>query len=143
MYLLPQNKDREMMTYILKKAFVLSIALFLIVAACVEKEEEVGGKQKGKTGSEVIVSIGEILKEPSKFKDSIVTIAGQAEPGLAFEFVNEQPYLLKDSTGQIWVITRGLMPSKGQKIKVRGAVQTPYQIKGRRYEVAIVEIKRY
>ncbi len=132
-----------MMEYFLKKALVILIVLFLFTPACVEKEEDVGKKQEAKANSEIIISIGEILKNPSKFEDSIVTVAGEAEPGLAFEFVNEQPYLLKDPTGQIWVITKGLMPEKGQKIKVRGAIQTPYQIKGRRYEVAIVEIKRY
>jgi len=132
-----------MMSYLFRKTIVLSVALLLITISCVEKEEDIGRQHKAKTSSEIIISIGEILKNPSKFKDSIVTVAGEAEPGLAFEFVNEQPYLLKDSTGQIWVITKGLMPEKGQKVKVRGAVQTPYQIKGRRYEVAIVEIKRY
>ncbi len=119
------------------------LLISILVFACVQREEKVEEKKKKTVNKEAVLNIGEILKNPLKFKDSIVTVQGEAEPGLAFEFVNEQPYLLKDSTGQIWVITKGLMPQKGQKVRVRGAVQIPYQIKGRQYDVAIVEIKRY
>nr|NIV35598.1 hypothetical protein [Anaerolineae bacterium] len=55
------------------------------------------------------------------------------------EFVDEQPYLLEDGTGEVWIITREVMPPEGTKVTVTGTVRVPYQIKGRRYEVAVIE----
>ena len=120
---------------------VLIIVLFLI--GCVEREEEFDLKKKPSSTEDNIISISEILKDPQEYKNSIVTIEGVVEPGLAFEFVNEQPYRVDDGSGKIWVITKGVMPQKGQRVRVRGVVHTPYQIKGRRYQVAVVEVKRY
>ncbi len=124
------------------RIIVLLIAVF-VISGCVEKEEEFSLQKKEVLTEDNIVSIAEIINRPAEFKNSIVTIEGIAEPGLAFEFVNEQPYLVDDGTGQIWVVTKAVMPKKGQKVKIRGVVHTPYQIKGRRYKVAIVEVKRY
>ncbi len=119
------------------------LLLVLMLLGCVEKEEEFDLKKKQALTEDNIVKISEIIEKPGEYKNSIVTIEGTVEPGLAFEFVNEQPYLVDDGTGKIWVITKAVMPKKGQKVKVRGVVHTPYQIKGRRYKVAIVEVKRY
>ncbi len=68
---------------------------------------------------------------------------GRVEPGLAFQFVNEQPYRLIDAGGALWVVTEREMPPAEQEITVRGVVAVPYQIKGRRYEVALLERERF
>ncbi|RMG73488.1 MAG: hypothetical protein D6710_03325 [Nitrospirae bacterium] len=126
-----------------RKSLILILGVFIFFTSCVEKQEEFGrGKEPSKETVKV-TPIGDIISSPERFRDSIVTLSGTAEPGLAFEFVNEQPYLLKDSTGQIWVITKGIMPKRGESVMVQGAVQSPYQIKGRQYDVVIIEIKRF
>jgi hypothetical protein len=88
------------------------------------------------------VEIRSILENPEKFDGSEVTISGICRPGLAFEFVDEQPYLIDDGTGEIWVITMSMVPAQGEFVTVRGVVVVPYQIKGRHYDVAIIEGER-
>lgn len=99
-------------------------------------------KEPARAEKAEVVPIGDIISRPQEYVDREVTVEGKAIPGLAFEFVDEQPYLLKDSTGQIWVITRGFMPEEGKGLTVKGRVVAPYQIKGRRYEVVILEEDR-
>lgn len=138
----------------------LAVVLFLIIlAGCVEKEEAVVATEKKPAPSlaeeapeapetqvqvekKAGLTIADILNNPAAYEGKEVTLRGRATPGLAFEFVDEQPYLLSDGTGEIWVITRGTMPMQGAEVTVRGRVVTPYQIKGRHYEVAIIEIER-
>ena len=129
---------------------VLLLLVMLIIAGCVEKEEAVVAEKKPQ-GTEAAPpplkeegapKIADILRNPAAYEDRVVVLHGTATPGLAFEFVDEQPYLLSDGTGEIWVITRGTMPMQGAEVTVRGRVVTPYQIKGRHYEVAVIEIER-
>jgi hypothetical protein len=140
----------------------LAIVLFLIMlilAGCVEKEETVVATekkpspplaeeapetqvQKEKVEKKAGLTIADILNNPAAYEGKEVILRGRATPGLAFEFVDEQPYLLSDGTGEIWVITRAMMPMQGAEITVRGEVVVPYQIKGRHYEVALIEIER-
>jgi|Deesub1362A_J573_1020465.scaffolds.fasta_scaffold00570_2 hypothetical protein len=143
----------------------LAVVLFLIMlilAGCVEKEEAVVATekkpapplveeapeapetqlQKEKVEKKAGLTIADILNNPAAYEGKEVTLRGRATPGLAFEFVDEQPYLLSDGTGEIWVITRAMMPMQGAEVTVRGEVVVPYQIKGRHYEVAIIEIDR-
>ena len=123
------------------------ILLLAILAGCVEQEgafqvsqnatlEE--KKPKKKEG----LTVEEILSSPMKFDGKIVTLEGKATPGLAFQFIEEQPYLLDDGTGKIWVITTEEMPAENSYVRVTGKVVVPYQIKGRHYEVAILEEER-
>ena len=135
---------------------VLFLLTMLILAGCVEKEEAVVATEKKPLSKEVSealpqeekvekragITIADILNNPAAYEGKEVTLRGIATPGLAFEFVDEQPYLLSDGTGEIWVITRGVMPAQGTEVTVRGEVVVPYQIKGRHYEVAIIEIER-
>jgi len=88
------------------------------------------------------ISIKEIIDNPKKWDGKVVTIKGFAYPGLALQYVDEQPYLLKDDTGEIWVITKGVPPSEESFVIVRGKVVSPYQIKGHHYEVAVLETER-
>jgi len=117
--------------------------ILLLVSSCTERESPIGSREKAHPStSSGITPIGKIIERPDEFTGKRVTIRGEAEPGLAFEFVNEQPYLLKDTTGQIWVITSSVMPPKGSPVTIEGEVVSPYQIKGRRFEIAVIERKR-
>jgi len=89
-----------------------------------------------------VVKIAAVLEAPQKYKGKVVYLQGKATPGLPWQFVDEQPYLLRDATGEIWVITTAAMPQQEQELLLRGRVVAPYQIKGRRWEVAVLELKR-
>jgi len=88
------------------------------------------------------IQIKKITSAPKKWDGKIVIIKGVAYPGLALEYVDEQPYLIKDETGEIWVITKGLPPATQSSVIVKGKVVVPYQIKGFHYDVAVLEIER-
>ncbi len=128
----------------------LVLILLLLAAGCIQSEEafqvenatpqEVQPQQKvpGKAG----LTVEKILSNPVSFDGKKVTLEGVATPGLAFQFIEEQPYQLDDGTGKIWVITTQEMPPEGARVRVTGVVVVPYQIKGRHYEVAILEEER-
>ncbi len=118
------------------------LLLLLTLVGCTEREEVVGEKKETGQSTEATTRIADILGSPESFDGRDVTIEGTAIPGLAFEYVDEQPYRLKDPTGEIWVITRGYMPEEGRWVVVKGTVVSPYQIKGRRFEVAVIERER-
>ncbi|WP_457554892.1 hypothetical protein [Candidatus Pyrohabitans sp.] len=130
------------------------LLMLLLLPGCVEKEVAMVGDAEGadasgeETPSGILqqsgdeLRIGDILENPEAYEGKEVVLRGTVTPGLAFEFVDEQPYLLSDGTGDIWIVTRGTMPMQGAEVRVRGIVVVPYQIKGRHYEVAVVEIER-
>jgi len=121
---------------------IISLALLSYLLSC-EKEETIGERGKRIEKARDITSIARLLEKRDRYKEKLVVVSGRATPGLAFEFVNEQPYLLDDGTGQIWVITTGTIPQKGRIITIKGKVFMPYQIKGRRYEIVIMEMERW
>jgi hypothetical protein len=126
----------------LEKMVVLIVSIF-IVTACIEKEQTIGMKDEQIVSENAgSVSIARIIQNSESLKDTKVTVSGIVSAGKAFQFVNEQPYLIKDDTGEIWVITSGSVPKDGSKISVTGKVAIPFQIKGRRYDIAILETER-
>lgn len=127
-----------------KGVMVMCIFLSLILpASCIEKEITVEKKEdKGEALKSESVSIAHILQGRETYRGKTVTVFGKVTTGMAFEFVNEQPYLLDDGSGEIWVITKGVMPKEGSEIKVVGEVMAPYQIKGRKYEIVVLESER-
>ncbi len=117
--------------------------LFTFSAACVEKEKALEAKKSAPLERRAKgLDIAVVLAEAGSYRDREVTVSGNAAPGLAFEFVDEQPYLLNDGTGEIWVITTDVMPAQDAWVTVTGTVRAPYQIKGRNYTVVIVEARR-
>jgi hypothetical protein len=127
------------------KRFAAYIVVIALLAVSCERERPVGEKEARppSTGIEAqAISCSEVLSKVETLKGTEVTVTGEALPGLAFEFVDEQPYQLKDETGTLWVVTKGVMPEEGARITVRGTVEAPYQIKGRRFEAVIVETER-
>ena len=126
---------------------ILLLSLLIILSSyCIEKESAIGEKKeslsKEKYSKLNITKISSILKNPDKFVDKEVVVKGKVEPGLAFEFIDEQPYKLIDDSGAIWIVTSRNVPEKGKTVVVKGKVLSPYQIKGRRYKIVILESER-
>ncbi len=130
---------------LLRKISTLTIllAFLLSISSCIEREEPIEKTKEKVSEGKGVRSISSLLNEKDLYKGKTVIISGKVSTGLAFEFVDEQPYIIDDETGQIWVITTGTMPEEGKWITVKGKVVMPYQIKGRSYEIAIMEIERW
>lgn len=103
--------------------FLLSLSLLLGLAAC----------------SLAPVPIGKILKNPERFENRAVTVRGQVLSATKLPFMEEGFYVLKDSTGEITVVTRGALPAEGRTRLVRGRVQTTFKVMGKALGVVIRE----
>jgi len=107
----------------------------LLVGGCVEGEQVIDKakvSEKPKSGQQT-VPIAEILEHKDSYK---------VTAGLAFEFVSEQPYLLEEKGAALWVVTSGILPTDGSWVTVHGTVMVPYQVKGRHYDVVLLEKER-
>lgn len=122
---------------------LILLGLILLLYGCTEREDPVKKlEEKTEAVQERVIPIKEILTNPDKFGGKRVTIKGKVQLGLAFEYVDEQPYKVFDDTGEIWVITHQVVPKEGKEVIVSGKLVSPYQIKGRTFEIAILEEKR-
>jgi uncharacterized protein YdeI (BOF family) len=119
------------------------LTALMLITSCIEKETVIGKVEETDRAQEPeLVLIADILKSGESFRDRSVSVRGKVSAGFAFEFVNEQPYMINDGSGEITVITKGIMPREGAEVRVTGDVRMPYQIKGRSYEIAIIEKER-
>jgi hypothetical protein len=119
---------------------VLLVLLVAVLAGCAEGERVVGDSTPpAEPAAGPTLSIAELERDREAWLNREVVVEGTVEPGLAFEFVDEQPYTLNDGSGTIVVITTGAMPAAGSRVEVTGILRAPWQIKGRRYEFVVLE----
>jgi len=119
---------------------MVGLAIFFL-AGCIEGQEEIGRSVIKKETSPDIpgTAIGNILSDPAKYLDKKITVSGKVLPGLAFEFISEQPYRIIQGESILWVITDDVAPKEDTFVTVRGRIVQPYQIKGRSYELVLLE----
>jgi len=119
-------------------------AILLLLAGCIDGQQEIGLEVRKKDTGAMIsgVAIASIIGDPAGYRGQEVIVSGKVLPGLAFEFVSEQPFQIIQGESLLWVITRGVSPSEGEFVTVRGTVASPYQIKGRSYQLALLEEER-
>lgn len=115
-----------------------------MLTGCVEGEQVVDTAQvtAEPVKGEQTVPLLTILEERDSYHQKEVAVFGKVAAGLAFEFVSEQPYLLEHKGAKLWVITSDVLPADGSWVTVRGTVMAPYQVKGRHYDVVLLEGKR-
>ncbi len=120
------------------------ILLLAALPACVEQEEPVGtvAPTVVRPGDEAAIPIADLVSQAERYREKSVLVRGKVRPGLAFQFVNEQPYEITDKSGSLWVITSGEVPAADKTLSVRGEIITPYQIKGHRYDMVLMEQER-
>ncbi len=73
-----------------------------------------------------VTSIGKIISNPRPYEDKVVKVYGEVTKRNSFVFVKY--FLLKDKTGEIAIVTKKAMPSKGTKLKVKGRVKESFSI---------------
>ena len=70
--------------------------------------------------------IGDIRGDPRKYAGKEVTISGQVTE--VFSLIAFKYFVVKDSSGEITVITSRPLPAAGKKIRVQGIVREAFSI---------------
>ena len=99
------------------------------------------------TGCPERKSIADIERNPAKYQDKEVVIAGVVRDSYGFGIpgtnIGGGAYKIDHGTGTIWVlVTDGNVPSKGAEIGVKGTVGSGINWKGRNYGLGIYERDR-
>ena len=84
--------------------------------------------------------IGKITAEPDKFKNTQVIVYGEVAQKLPIPFFENAAYLLKDNTGEIWVLTkRAYLPEVGQRLKVTGIIEAGIRVGPKEFGLVLSE----
>ncbi len=105
----------------MKKMLILSIAALILIGAFM-----LAGCDSGTT------RISAILNDPGKYMGKEVSIAGTITNTYDVNIIIASlgAYQVDDGTGQIWVTTNVGVPSKGQKVAVKGTVSKGINLGG-------------
>lgn len=128
----------------LKSLLILTVAAGLFLYGCIEGQQEIGPEVKEiKTVPKAKgLAIADIIADKDAYNGREVVVVGKVMPGLAFEFISEQPYQIIQGESLLWVITSDISPKEGAFVTVRGRIAAPYQIKGRSYQLVLLEQER-
>ena len=121
---------------------ILTVTAAFFLAGCLEGRQEIGPEVEDSGPGISGIAVADILADQDGYKGREVTVSGKVMPGLAFEFISEQPYQIIQGESLLWVITDGVSPREGSFVTVRGRIAKPYQIKGRSYELVLLEEER-
>lgn len=129
---------------ILRIFLILALFSSVAISGCIEKRQDIGPEVKKLNREEQRYGedIETVIKDPEAFNGREITVAGKVMPGLAFSFINEQPYQIIQGDSLLWVITDEIPPAEGAFVEVRGRIAVPYQIKGRSYQIVLLEEER-
>lgn len=91
-------------------------------------------------------TIGDIERNPSKYQDKEVVIAGRVTDSYGINVpgtpIRGGAYKIEDGTGSIWVVTEEGVPSRGAEVGVRGIMGNGVNWKGRNYGLGVYEKDR-
>ena len=87
-------------------------------------------------GSFMATPIKKILDNPRDYSGRTVRVAGEVTE--TFSLFVIKYFIVKDSTGEITVITTKPLPQRGLKVTVKGAVQEAFSL-GNQQLIVIVE----
>jgi len=80
--------------------------------------------------------IGDITGHPRDYAGKEVTVSGEVTE--TFSLFVIKYFVLRDSTGEITVVTDRPLPAKGEKIKVKGVVKEAFSV-GDKTSLVLVE----
>jgi hypothetical protein len=83
-----------------------------------------------------ITRIGDIVSHPRDYADKEVTISGKVAD--TFSFFVVKYFIVRDSSGEISVVTEKPLPVKGEQIKVKGTVKETFSF-GTKTALVLVE----
>lgn len=99
------------------------------------------------TGCPERKSIAEIERNPGKYQDKDVVVAGRVVDSYGIAIPGTRlgggAYKIDDGTGSIWVlVTDGSVPTRGAEVGVKGRVSSGVNWKGRNHGLGIYEKDR-
>lgn len=99
------------------------------------------------TGCPERKSIADIERDPGRYQDKEVVVAGRVVDSYGFGIpgtnIGGGAYKIDDGTGSIWVmVTDGNVPSRGAEVGVKGRVGSGVNWKGKNYGLGIYEQER-
>jgi len=109
----------------MKIGYLLLIAIF-VVSGC-------GVPFVGPT------DISDIKGKSEKYDGERVTVKGQVVETVSIPLVSKGLYRVDDGTDRIWVVSQERMPFRGDKVKVKGKVNSGFKIVGKTYGTVIIE----
>ncbi|HUT02682.1 MAG TPA: hypothetical protein VM163_02185 [bacterium] len=84
--------------------------------------------------------IGKIVANPDQFKNKQVVVYGEVARKLPIPFFENAAYLLKDKSGEMWVLTkRAYLPEVGQWLKVTGVVEAGIRVGPKEFGLVLSE----
>lgn len=85
--------------------------------------------------------VGDIAKSPASFDGKEVTLRGTVKDQTRIPLVMKS-YVLKDSSGEIMILTNGDLPKTDEKLTVKVKVQNLAILNGESLGIAATEISR-
>lgn len=82
-------------------------------------------------------SIGKIVQNPRDYNGKYVTVSGEVTD--MFSLLLVKYFTIKDSTGELTVVSSRPLPQKGSKIKVSGVVNASFSLGDRQLLVLVEE----
>ncbi len=73
--------------------------------------------------------IADITNNPRKYADKEVTVSGEATQ--PFSLIMIKYFTLRDSTGEIMIVTERPLPKEGDRVTVKGTVREAFSIGSR------------
>ena len=89
-----------------------------------------------------VTPIAEVVRDPGKFQGQEVHLKGTVRDTRTIPVLNARSYVLADSTGEISVTAKGELPAKGEKLVVRGRVESLAIIGGKSFGTGLTEFDR-
>jgi hypothetical protein len=89
-----------------------------------------------------VTPIGDIVRDPATFQGKEVHLKGTVREIRTIPVINARSYILVDGSGEISVSTRGELPAKGEKLVVRGRVESIAIVSGKSFGTAFHEFER-
>ena len=73
-------------------------------------------------------SIHDVLADPSRYRDRQVQIAGDVVD--SYSLLGRGVYRVRDSSGQLWVLSERGVPRDGARVKVKGTIREAVNLGG-------------
>jgi len=85
----------------------------------------------------VATKIATIQQNIDLYKDQQISIRGTVTETLTVPGVKIGVYQIKDSSGQIWVVSSGQIPKRGETVQVKGTFSTGIEVLGKKFGTVI------
>ena len=85
----------------------------------------------------VATKIATIQQNIDLYKDQQISLRGTVTETLTVPGVKIGVYQIKDSSGQIWVVSSGQIPKRGETVQVKGTFSTGIEVLGKKFGTVI------